>query len=457
MAQVHHGDLAQILKAFRDRRDETLAQVETDFAKQAKQADPGSSLPNLSAAKLESTDDSGIDLSPSDLERIADAYGIPRLMLDPLLSRRIDVPCLIQQRAEFTPVGTHPGAKLFGEHADYLRPRDRLRGTVEVAVVLLTIKPGGRSDTHDHPGDELMIVLDGEVEIRLENSGLWTRLHKHDYIHFYAEQTHSAWNVSTSDVTVLVVRFYQLYSAGTRGELTRELRAKRLKSKVSARVRDEMIEALAPFSPPRPTTGPAPVRDKYGLARLLSRLAGEASGGGRLSLQKLLARATGGGYNYNRTLLYRLQNGEAGATEDDLRPLARIFGTEPLILYPMLFPAVRPAVAVRQDSDLRKVPDEVVGHAGVSYWAPVRRLTDSDMTVAVVELEPGAATPTNRHPGQEIVVPLSGAAEVAFGSTVTPIVAGRDVFAHYPSGNEHRVTNPGGRTARLFVIRFYGD
>src|SRR5207253_2671670 len=79
-----------------------------------------------------------------------------------------------------------------------------------LAFVHLVLDPQGSSDAHRHGGDELLFVLHGgPVEVRLQDGGEKFRLERGDYLHFYAEQSHSAHNISTTDkAEVLVIRFY---------------------------------------------------------------------------------------------------------------------------------------------------------------------------------------------------------------------------------------------------------
>lgn len=94
---------------------------------------------------------------------------------------------------------------------------DRLEGVVGPTEYgsLRNLVP--HSLPHQHPGDELIIVLKGSVVVELDDTGIRTRLQEHDYTHFLAEIPHSIWNVSLEEeAEVLVIRFFQLNRIGSR-------------------------------------------------------------------------------------------------------------------------------------------------------------------------------------------------------------------------------------------------
>jgi len=81
------------------------------------------------------------------------------------------------------------------------------------------------SAPHQHPGDELLYVLEGQVFVELDDTGIRTRLKKSDYIHFESEVPHTVWNVSTTDsAKLLVIRFFQLSRVGSRRRREENLR-----------------------------------------------------------------------------------------------------------------------------------------------------------------------------------------------------------------------------------------
>lgn len=72
------------------------------------------------------------------------------------------------------------------------------------------------SRRHVHPGDEFILVLDGEVIVQLENTGIWTPLRRGDYAHFTAEIPHAVWNLEAKPAVTLILRFFQLKRHSTR-------------------------------------------------------------------------------------------------------------------------------------------------------------------------------------------------------------------------------------------------
>jgi hypothetical protein len=199
------------------------------------------------------------------------------------------------------------------------------------------------------------------------------------------------------------------------------------------------------------------VRDRFGLARLLRLVYSERFQGPRneISLPDLERRAQNQGLRFRRGHFDRLHHGEATLEREELRDLAKVYEVEPMLLFDFLFPALRNAVVVRRPEDWRLLPAEFLGCPGVNYYSPCRRLSDSDISIAMVEFTRAAGTPVNRHPGHELLLPLEGHLEVRFGDTRTGISAGEHLFAHYHSRGEHQVANVGEDPARALVIRFY--
>jgi quercetin dioxygenase-like cupin family protein len=333
-----------------------------------------------------------------------------------------------------------------------------LKGTEEAVVVHLDLDPGGHSTTHAHSGDELMFVVEGTVEVRLEDSGLWTRLDRGDYVHFYAEQQHSAWNTSANPARLFIIRFYQLEATGTRFEYLKALGAKRPSANLIARVVKEVKAALAPFDL-RAGRNPVPeVSDRFGLARLLQLLCSDEFRGADngLSLKALARRAADRHLGYSPSWFDRLRHGQAPVRADELPALAeKVYEVEPLLLYDFLFPVHRNAIVVRQPRDFRPVPDDLVRSPGVRYEVPCRRLADSDLAIARLRLAPGAGTPVNRHPGHELLLPLAGVCEVRFGEVRARLDPGQHRYAHYHSRRDHQVVNVGDRPAEHLVLRFH--
>jgi uncharacterized cupin superfamily protein len=146
----------------------------------------------------------------------------------------------------------------------------KLAGTEETALVHLQVDPKGESALHAHPGDELLLVLAGEIEVRLADSGMDTPLKTGDYAHFYAEQKHGVRNHGPQSAEVLVVRYYQLESLGTRPAFLDDLKKDEPSKNLLRRVREEMMTAVAPFTMRADSNNETRVvTDRHGLGRLL--------------------------------------------------------------------------------------------------------------------------------------------------------------------------------------------
>jgi hypothetical protein len=151
--------------------------------------------------------------------------------------------------------------------------------------------------------------------------------------------------------------------------------------------------------------------------------------------------------------------------ESDLLELAHLYGVEALLFYDFLTPVIRDAIVVRQRGDTQLQPGDPGDFLGIPadsvniceaiYRIPCRRLADSDIAVAWVQLPPGASTPVNQHPGHEILLPLAGCFEIQFGEMAARLTADRE-FACFQSYRRHQVVNTGNLTAEFLVIRAYG-
>jgi quercetin dioxygenase-like cupin family protein len=222
--RVNRAELGRLLRVFRARRDDSVAETETrlrDLLNQKPASEHSRSrLTGLGIAALEGPHGSRtaqLDLLVSDLEVLAAAYAIPRLMLDPLLAEQTDASCLAVREPTLLTVAIPRGATYQGARTRYRVPAAKLAHTEETAFVHLHVEPGGYSDSHAHPGDEMLVVLAGQIEAQLEDSGLCAPLSAGDYVHFYAEQKHSVHNRGEQPADVFVVRYYQLESHGARG------------------------------------------------------------------------------------------------------------------------------------------------------------------------------------------------------------------------------------------------
>jgi quercetin dioxygenase-like cupin family protein len=170
------------------------------------------------------------------------------------------------------------------------------------------------------------------------------------------------------------------------------------------------------------------------------------------SLASLEKRAKSQGFDgYNRLTFARLHHGGAPVTKDQLEELGTIYGVQRWLFSDFLFPAFRYAVGVDVRTDMRRVTDRNLGE--LDYWVPSRHLAYSDVTIARVELAPGAESPKNRHPGFELLKPLEGKVMVRHRGTPSPVV-GKDEYVYFRSRVAHQVVNPGTERASVLVLRF---
>jgi len=431
------------------------------------------------AVEFETNAYSRLEFSPDEFELLARAYRIPRLMLDPLIAEWRRVPCVVSRHDgdgnDLTKIPVSRFSKsTYGQNANYRVPAQRLFGTTDLGIVLLELKSGGRSDTHSHPGDEFMYVMDGEIEVQMEETGLSVRVRQGEFIHFYAEQRHAAWNPSNETARVFVIRFYALVDSE---DPEREVYAKTIaqpykewSSGFAHRVSTEMGLSLMRYrdkvhSYTGDTTDelPSEVEDRIGLGRLLelSTKGKHNKDGINISLSSLAASSRNRSLNYSRSKFDRIHQGRSPVPTNELKELASVYELEPVLLYHYLASSHRSAISVRDHNesedhrvnDWWEVPKSAIHVSGARYWIPKRKLADTSITVARLLLGSGSSSPDNSHPGNEILLPLSGEFNVCFGDAKIDLREGQ--FAHYHSTVSHRVDNVGKEKSEMLVIRIY--
>jgi len=134
-------------------------------------------------------------------------------------------------------------------------------------------------------------------------------------------------------------------------------------------------------------------------------------------------------------------------------------------LYDFIMPVVRNAIAVRQSADpelatvdhgdMRAIPTDFLAPANAEYSVPCRRLTDSDVAIAKLEIPESGSSPPNRHPGYEILIPLRGEMEMKFGPTSAKLRAEENIFLHFGSKKMHQLFNVGEGRAEAVAVRLY--
>ncbi len=450
----------------------------------------------------------GADLSRDGVQLLASAYQLPALMLDPLFSEPLAA------KANFVSVSlgdflhaNDPSSEAYGRAINYGIPRQSLSQYSDVAFGHLDLEPGGQSDTHEHPGSELLLVLEGgPVELCLQPSGVRVKIEEKEFVHFRAEVPHSL--VSQSKTSVFVVRFYQLHSNGTRqkamqiaDDVTATLQeieriiieAKRLArnqsddifkivqqfpkltdddnfkpyrrlpkyvNSLTRRMDSDALKRLRKSNTLIAANTPKYVADPFGLALMLERFK-EVK---KLTYDKLVKKGI-----LSREKLSSILAADAKDIDlKDLETLAARFGIESMLLYSFMYPSEPDVVIGRipfesdiktdKDCTMGLIPPEMTGD-GISYYVPLCNLALSDMNLLVARLDPEAKTKDNHHPGSELAIPLNGAEiEVHFPDKQETfrISAASRQYGHYSSENRHYLKNVGDDPAIVFVARFYG-
>lgn len=481
----HSKQLAHVLRAFRQRNSKTREDVQKrlkELLEQYKTDQKWVSFRELvlrdnkcDVTLLESLRRADKIIEVPSIKPLAEAYDVPPLIFDPLLSEPVEDICVVHRPiVDFIHVN-RPGLSDYGYETKYWIPKRKLFGTEDVAIIYLEFKDKrAHSTIHHHPGDELLYVEEeGTIELRLENMGLRCRLEEGDLIHYDAGQEHSACNIGKKPAKVFLVRFYQLFKSGTRRDFFDTLVAKKPSEKTILRVIREMKQSEWTKETQEKLKNPNKIFDQFGFGRFLQLLCSEKfqrknqQKGQRLTLDELVKKAKAQ-YNqcdksiqqamsqHNRSRLNRIHHGEVEVLKRELPYLAKIYGIEVMLFYDYLFPAFRDAIVVCKNTDMRKIVGEGFRlPPGVSYKVPCRRLAHSDMTIALIELKSGAATIENRHPGSELLKPLQGEIKVEFGPTRHAIIR-KGECGHFHSHINHVLRNTGKEKARVLVIRFLG-
>jgi quercetin dioxygenase-like cupin family protein len=395
-----------------------------------------------------------VALTAFEVDLLADAYQLTRLLLDQTISKETTAPCVVEHFNDFLRVPTTKSPD-YGEGATYSIPRLVLADSRDVAFVHLRLGPGGHSAEHQHQGTELMYVLRGSVVVQLEDSGLRVRLDQGDYIHFDARETHSAWNArlgSTDKVRREDDDVAEIFIVRAGAAMHSEAARRR------GRPRTRLLPTAHGVSPVlRMKTSERPgewVADRAGLARLLKQLAQGNPDGRRTRLtpRDLEQIAKQKGLSLRRSKIDRLQRGLSPVKATELPEIAAVFGVEPFLFQSFLFPTVAGAVMVRTSEMATVQGDNPRDDLRIDV--PRRRLRDSAISVVLVSLAKGGCAPVNRHPGHELVMPLAGTIEVRFGPM------GRTLstpgYAHYRSTQDHCIANVShSDPARFLVLRFH--
>jgi hypothetical protein len=341
-------------------------------------------------------------------------------------------------------------------------------------VRVLLPKRGDYSQPHDHPGEEILLILRGKIRLRFDRLNIFTELGPKDYAHFYADQPHTAINVGDGPAEMLVLRAY-LLATGPRKNLywtAKEFEKELLEPDKLDDVDVETLRGIYrsgigawlghALLSNRKDDGQK-IADAIGLARQLRAMGYTAD---------ILVTARDAALKAGKKLGMRLGKRKYwellwGFLERDadikvLEHLAVICDLPPALLYCYLFNRVPGVSVIRYRKDLKTAPGRPPSPAGeIEYKYPRHNLADSGMTITYLEMPPGSSSLWNRHNGSEYVVPvraenvrveLKSDGKFLCGANVSSSPRG---YLHYASHLEHRLYNDGHAPASVFVVRLF--
>ncbi len=399
---------------------------------------------------LDHLHENSIPLGVQDLDAIGELFDISSLLLDPLLSESVSGDSLtLDFNRDFSMIHR---SKRRGKEATYLTPHRRLEGT-DAAFVRLMLPSKGESDKHEHPGDEIIWVESGEIELQFELSGINVTLRESDLVHFYAEHRHKV--VAKKPARCFIIRFYQIGSENTRQFLWQALEAM-LSGSDGGRFTTLKNEARAWIHEILPTYRKenGEVNDLLGLARFL------------LRWRDFHRQSDDDRGPIDETAVTKLENALLGAGDQAcLRDVAQSYGVKEFLLHSYRARAV-PGLIVLRQQDFKKLSSDQAARLfqnakqGVEYSLPWRNLSCADMSLAKVTLQPGGTTGPNFHPGFEANLILSGEVALVFDEEHSPaetMSRSAGQLCHFNSARTHRIENRGSSPAEFLVFRFHRD
>jgi len=207
--------------------------------------------------------------------------------------------------------------------------------------------------------------------------------------------------------------------------------------------------------------------NRLGLARLFRR----AISDGKPVHDRLLRKInelTGTKYTSAENWFRDLEKGKLSVDKDTISELSSSADVFDLLTWEFLFPAVPGQVVVRRMesgeqvdwADMGEVAKQfpnVQPRPGVTYEIPRRNLACSDLVITRLTLDKQTSTPSNRHPGFELLLPLTGEVTVEYdGNDICEVASGKQL-AYYRSDVKHRIYNKSDTRAEIFLIRLYGE
>lgn len=461
-------------------------------------------------AHLEKTGKRATEVSLGELRRVADAYGIHWLLMDPLLAEPTET-CHVQTVSEMAvaterkdtdnvmvsrehlssmlkffraladeklaDVATRFEALTNGEEraygdGTYKNPPKYLASVEGVAVALVELPPmrgqpkqyrdwsdhKSRSDWHRHPGEEICVILEGSVVLSVEGPTEDATLGRFDMAHYYAEQMHGLRNVGKKTARVFIIRLLPLGSRleyrSPRYSLKEALRSDTWDEAVRGRSRSVITGAIFPHEGENDKV----VGDSCGLGRLLELASVPLLRQRSVNWTKLAAAL-----NVPRTQLYSVRWGKVRLNVEDLARWAEVFRIHWMLAYVFVPSVHSPTLVLRNcecsasQREWMAIPREVVSSPDVDYYYPRYRLAESPVSIAIIHLkEDGAVAPDNEHPGHEFVVVLEGEVDLILaGEAPARISADKHLFGHFESNRNHRIRNVGGCEARVLIVRIF--
>ncbi len=469
-AQLYRKKLGAILKGHRELREMNRRDVQTKLLKlldkREEQGESGwdefralvDSKKGGSLAELEDRGLAHATIKLPDIRILAEAYGIPGLLLDPARSKPVKTILSSFEISDFLEIN-QKHIPLYGSRTKYRVPPTQIAGSEKVSIVYLDLEATepelwndpSHSDSHNHPGEEFVFSEEGTIEMRFEDTGLRCCLETNSFIHFDSRSRHSACNPRSKKARCFIIRFYRRevvpFPDNDGVMMAKRVRRKRAEATTREKgLADELPNSLN-------SQVYREVIDRRGFGRFLQLLCSKdiRGDGTSLSLSELAKRSKEEGYSFNRSKLDRIHHGRAPVYENELEQLAKIYEIEPMALYNFLLPTFKPAISVH----IKDYRDEIVAGflpLGVKYKLPPRRLAGSNMMVALLSIDPNCATKPTHHPGQELIKPLRGKVAIEFEDSRVKIKKGG--YAHFRSHLNHRAVNTGKEPAAMLCIRF---
>lgn len=409
--------------------------------------------------------------SLEDAQLLANAYSMSNTMICSVLGevRPQNESSLVLKTTDFRSFSLKSSHHL-GESSDYVFPLKRLHES-DAVFVRVTMKKGGSSDVHVHPGSELILCAQGTVKVCLKNSGIKVPLAEGDLIHFQSEQWHQVHNCGQGDAELVIIRFYAFEDGGPIRKTLKELKGLR-KGLVDdcATDGDALVQKLNQISnifiedeKPMPTT----IRNPFGLVRFIEQLEPEFS----ILWRKVqdLARESPevflrGCFKNRASFNSLVKKGEISNSEDVgdvLNGLSRVLDVPQVVLATYLYPSVPNVVALKKD-DFVPVPSAAGVGPKSKLVVPRRSLFGSDITMSKLILAAGESCDRNSHMGFEMIYVLKGEAivDLFFNPTASPtsLDGSEGDIVHFRSSTEHSVRNPQTDAGtELLVVRFHNS